>query len=286
LFLPAHSRAVSRQQHRRAHYNFSMPKTTFSPAQNGFFFANAFENVIVEDSPIGRIATRGRCGGMAFAALDHFYSGAQLPRFATSQLPENGVPPDNHPLARYIYARQMDSFMVLSAAKYVTWSLSPDNAGFLLKGVSRWTKEDEWKKLRASIDIGKPVVLGLIAARELGELGKNHQVIAFGYEEKPDRDAKTVFLYDVNYPNAEIRLHSDESRLGWIEESHNLEQWRGWFVQDYAPRMPPADLALPIAVKRVIAAHSPAQTCRAHDQVRAHHLSQLQRRRARDWGGA
>ncbi len=231
-----------------------MPKTAFSPAQHGFFFANAFENVIVKDSPFGRIATRGRCGGMAFAALDHFYSGMPLPRFATSQLPESGVPPDNHPLSRYIYARQIDSFMVLSAAKYVTWSLSPDNAGFLIKGVSRWTKEDEWKKLRASIDIGKPVVLGLIGARDLAELGKNHQVIAFGYDESLNKESRIVHIYDVNYPNRELRLHTDSHRTGWIEDSPNLEQWRGWFVQDYAPLMPPSNLALPIAVKRVIAA--------------------------------
>ena len=56
-----------------------MPKTLFSPAQHGFRFANYFENVIFEESPFGRIATRGRCGGMAFAALDHYYAGLALP---------------------------------------------------------------------------------------------------------------------------------------------------------------------------------------------------------------
>jgi hypothetical protein len=231
-----------------------MPKTLFSPTKDGFRFANAFENVIFEESPFGRVATRGRCGGMAFAALDHFYAGAEMPGFTPAQLPENGVPPDAHPLARYIYRRQIDSFMVLSAAKYVTWSLAPDDAGFLVKGVSRWTKEDEWRKLRASIDTGKPCVLGLIRARDFGHLGDNHQVVAYGYEYSPEKQSMTVQIYDVNYPSRETALLSDKFRIGWLEDSPNLEQWRGWFVQDYAPHQPPQGLDLPITIKRAFEA--------------------------------
>jgi hypothetical protein len=229
-----------------------MPKTRFSVAKDGFKFANSFENVIFEESPFGRVATRGRCGGMAFAVLDHFYAGVQVPSFSPAQLPETGVPPDAHPLARYIYRRQLDSFMVLSAAKYMTWSLAPDDAGFLVKGVSRWTKEDEWRKLCASIDIGKPCVLGLIRARDLNHLGDNHQVVAYGYDYTPEKQSMVLHIYDVNYPGREIALLSDKFRSGWLEDSPNLEQWRGWFVQDYAPHQPPQGLDLPITIKRAI----------------------------------
>jgi hypothetical protein len=229
-----------------------MPKTRFSVAKDGFKFANSFENVIFEESPFGRVATRGRCGGMAFAVLDHFYAGAQVPSFSPAQLPEAGVPPDAHPLARYIYRRQLDSFMVLSATKYMTWSLAPDDAGFLVKGVSRWTKEDEWRKLCASIDIGKPCVLGLIRARDLNHLGDNHQVVAYGYDYTPEKKSMVVHIYDVNYPGREIALLSDKFRPGWLEDSPNLEQWRGWFVQDYAPHQPPQGLDLPITIKRAL----------------------------------
>jgi hypothetical protein len=227
-----------------------MPKTTFKPEQHGYHFANFFENVILEESPMGKIATRGRCGGMAFSALDHFYSGLQLPKFTSEQLAPKGVPPDSHPLAKYIYRRQLDSFFVLSGLKYITWSLSPDSAGFLVKGVSRWTKEDEWQKLADNIDRGKPVTLGLIAARDLAGLTSNHQVIAYGYA--IEGDARIVHIYDVNYPDEEIQLRSDSEMLGWFETSRTKESWRGWFVQDYAPILPPPDISLPLPSKKGI----------------------------------
>jgi hypothetical protein len=235
-----------------------------------------FENVIFEESPFGRVSTRGRCGGMAFAALDHFYAGLQMPALSTAQLPsDKGVPPDSHPLARYIYRRQLDSFMVLSAAKYVTWSLSPDDAGFIVRGVTRWTKQDEWTRLRASIDAGKPTVLGLITARQIADLGKNHQVIAYGYDYTPDTDAMTVHIYDVNYPGKEIKLLSDKFRPGWLEDSPNLEQWRGWFVQDYAPHLPPEGLHLPVVIRKAFEsirrAAKPVGLTVTLDRVTFHH---------------
>jgi hypothetical protein len=228
-----------------------MPSTLFSPAKHGFRFANFFENVIFEESPFGRVATRGRCGGMAFTALDHFYAGLPVPGFTPAQLAPGHVPPDAHPLARYIYKRQIDSFLVLSAVKYITWSLSPDDASFLVKGVTRWTKQDEFAKLRASIDSGKPVTLGLIVARDLAGLGQNHQVIAYGYDYAPVKDAMTVNIYDVNYPDRELTLTSDKFRSGWIESSPTQENWRGWFVQDYAPNQPPANLTQPLPPRPV-----------------------------------
>lgn len=223
-----------------------MPKTLFSPAKHGFHFANYFENVILEDSPFGRIATRGRCGGMAFTALDHFHAGLPLPNFSQEQLRPALVPPDAHPLSKYIYKRQLDSFFMLSAVKYITWSLSPDDAGFLVKGVARWTREDEFPKLRASIDAGKPVTLGLIAARDLAGLQQNHQVVAYGYDTIPNKDGLMVHIYDVNAPGKELTLSSDTFRSGWIANSASQESWRGWFVQDYAPNHPPLGLAAPL----------------------------------------
>lgn len=218
-----------------------MPKTLFSPAQHGFRFANYFENVIFEESPFGRIATRGRCGGMAFAALDHYYAGLALPNVTQRQLAPALVPPDSAPLSSYIYRRQIDSFLMLSAVKYLTYSLAPDAAGFLVKGVRRWTREDEFPKLRASIDTGKPAPLGLIAARDLRGLGQNHQVIAYGYDLAAN-GVITLDIYDVNYANRALTLRSDPARGDWLEDSETQESWRGWFVEDYAPQLPPAGL--------------------------------------------
>jgi hypothetical protein len=185
---------------------------------------------------------------MAFCALDHFSGGLTMPQFRGADFGQKGVPPDGHPLADYIYQRQLDSFMVLSAAKFVTWSLAPDAPNFISKGVQHRTKHDEFARLRASIDRGVPVPLGLIVARDLANLGRNHQVVAYGYEHDAAAQKHTVHIYDVNWPDQEITLTSGKDDAGWLESSPGKEQWRGWFVQDFAPRRPPPDLARPLAV--------------------------------------
>jgi len=221
-----------------------MPKTLFTPQTDGFHFINSFEN-IVKLPLIGTIRTYGRCGGMSYTALDHYFAKLSMPRLATQDFAQsNGVPPDGHPLANYIYRRQIKSFMTPSALKFVLWSLYGDGPGSLNKGVSRLTKENEFKKLKSAIDRGVPVPLGLIMARNLKDFGKNHQVIAFDYEE--DADSQTVHIYDVNYADRGMILRSRSDELSWQEcdTKGNLLgiEWRGWFVQDYKRREIPPEL--------------------------------------------
>jgi hypothetical protein len=223
-----------------------MPKTQFSPKENGFHFANYFVNVIANVPGVGTVQTAGRCGGMSFCTLDHLAAGLALPAFQGADFGQKGVPPDGHPLADYIYQRQLDSFFVVSAVKFVAWSLAPDAANFLSKGITFRTKVEEFKKLRDSIDRGAPVTLGLIVARDLGGLGRNHQVVAYGYDYDEDAQSHTVHIYDVNWPDLEITLTSGKGDAGWVESSPGKERWRGWFVQDFAPRRPPTDLSRPI----------------------------------------
>jgi len=219
-----------------------MPKTKFTPAKDGFHFANYFINQIANVPGVGALQTAGRCGGMSYCALDHFNAGIALPPFKGSDFGSKGVPPDGHPLADYIYQRQLDSFFTLSAVKLITYTLASDAGNFLIKGITKRTKEEEWKKLKDSIDRGAPVTLGLIIARDLGKLGHNHQVVAYGYDFDEASGKMTVHIYDVNWPNQEITLTSAKGDAGWAESSPGKEQWRGWFVQDYAPRRPPPDL--------------------------------------------
>ncbi len=220
-----------------------MPKTHFSPSKNGFLFANYFINTIANVPGVGTLQTAGRCGGMAYCALDHFAAGLTLPQFRGTDFGAKGVPSDGTALADYIYQRQIDSFLTLSAIKLITWTLAPDAGNFLTKGVTRRTKEDEWKRLRESIDRGVPVPIALIVARDLGSLGKNHQVVAYGYDVDVTTKQQTVYIYDVNWPELELALVSGRDDAGWQETSPAKEKWRGWFVQDYAPRRPPPDLA-------------------------------------------
>lgn len=223
-----------------------MPKVDFSPARDGFQFANYFANQIADIPGIGKLQTAGRCGGMAYCALDHYAARRPLPKFKPSDFSDTGVPPDGHPLADYIYQRQLDSFFTLSAVKFITWTLAPDAGNFFVRGVTERTKKEEFRKLREAIDRGTPVPLGLIAARSLNDLGRNHQVVAYGYDHDPKTQRMTVYIYDVNWPGREITLTSGKDDPGWLESSPGKEQWRGWFVQDYAPRLPPPDLAKPL----------------------------------------
>jgi hypothetical protein len=224
-----------------------VPKTAFSPAQNGFHFANYFVNVIADVPGVGKLQTGGRCGGMAFSALDHFFFNLTLPAFTSEDFAPELVPPDRHPLSQYIYNRQLDSFFTLTAPKFVVWSLASDEPTFFSKGVRRRTREDEWKRLCDAIDRGTPVTLGLIVARDLSGLGHNHQVVAYGYDADTSTGKLTVHIYDVNWPEQELTLTAGVDDAMWLENSPGKEQWRGWFVQDYIARRPPDGLAQPLA---------------------------------------
>ncbi len=223
-----------------------MPKVDFSPARDGFQFGNYFVNQIADIPGVGKLQSAGRCGGMSYCVLDHYAARQPVPGFKPSDFGDKGVPPDGHPLADYIYRRQLDSFLTLSAIKFITWTLAPDASNFLVRGVTDRTKKEEFKKLREAIDRGTPVPLGLIVARNLNDLGRNHQVVAYGYDYDPKTQRMTVYIYDVNWPGQEITLSSGKNDAGWFESSPGKEQWRGWFVQDYAPHRPPPDLAKPL----------------------------------------
>jgi hypothetical protein len=215
----------------------------FDPATHGFAFPNAFVNVVLTLPNGAQITTAGRCGGMAYAALDYFLPGQPVPRMHSDLWAPGRVPPDSHWLAQYFTSRLRDSFFTGSAAKFVTWSLHSDDPTWVFKGVTRWTKEEELPRVMASIDRGRPVVLGLVVARSLGAIGDNHQVIAYGYERSEDGRV-VVAVYDNNTPGRPVTLTSLADQHDWTASNGHV--WRGFFVQDYTPRSP-----------RVLTRHAP-----------------------------
>lgn len=213
-------------------------KIGFEPSRHGFRFPNAFVNQIASVPGFGNIETRGRCGGMAYAALDYFFAGVPIPAYVTANFAPGQAPPDGHWLADYIYARLMNSFFTPSAAKFPEWTVHSDHETWFYKGVTRWTKEEEFPKLRARIDSGRPAILGLVGADNLADVGnKNHQVVAYGYEGYPAVGAMTVWIYDNNHPGREVALTSEAGNPHWNASTGEI--WRGFFVHDYAHRNPP-----------------------------------------------
>jgi hypothetical protein len=112
-----------------------MTMTSFDPAVHGFHFDNRFTNV-AGTLPGGlKISTRGRCGGMTYAALDYHHLGRAAPAFVPTAPAR--VPPDGHPLSEYLLRRQLDSMANQSALRFVTWTLFPDDGLPFARGVRR-----------------------------------------------------------------------------------------------------------------------------------------------------
>jgi hypothetical protein len=210
--------------------------TDFRPHIHGFHFPNAFVNNVIFD-----IKTKGRCGGMAYASLDYYFAGIQIPNLRAEHFQPNTYPPDGHPIADYIYRRLFDSFTAPRAVNYPRWTLASNEE------ISHWTKEDEFFRLQYYVDNGISVPLGLIKATNLVEIGnENHQVVAYGYLFDRNAEMMEVYIYDNNFPDKEVILKSGPSQLGFEEFVSNqngdlerMETYRGFFVHSYRQANPP-----------------------------------------------
>lgn len=167
--------------------------SNFLPSVNGFPFQNHWPSEPDLSIPFigGPIkigdASKGLCGGMAYAVRDYFEDGQPVPTD-----PNN--PALHTPLYNFIVRRLFDSFDIpAGVAKYMTWQL-PTRHQF------EDTVKHEWPTIKAGIDAGQLVCLGLIRARSFspGDLGKNHQVLAYGYD-VDDAGNVTLHLYDPNH---------------------------------------------------------------------------------------
>jgi hypothetical protein len=215
-----------------------MPRLDFRPERDGFHFANGFTN------RMGPITTYGRCGGMVYAALDHYLTGVPIPSVGGADFAaSSGVPADGTPLADYLYRRSTSSILNWSARRFLTWQAFRSRQDCLARSVR------EFDLLKHRIDRGLLTPLGLVAAA--GGPGASHQVLAYGY----DHDAEgrpVVYLWDNNRPDVECVLRAD-LQLGTICEydatadpglTAPVHRWKGWFVHDHydlsSPQRPPS----------------------------------------------
>ncbi len=249
-----------------------MPRTAFDPRVHGFAFGNrwTFDEVerhrlhrqfaahLVQRGLLGPISSSlvplgvralrsrleshlapgyGLCGGMCFAALDFYKAGLPLPRGDGP----GGQPAPGTSLRDYIWQRQLDS-LVSDAARFMAWLIAlnyvPPSRPFR-GGATRllaWSRQ-EWDRLKAGVDAGEPVPIGLV--RDTRNVYDNHQVLAIGYEE-PVGNHGTVYLYDPNCPDrdATLRFEFGERLLDGRESCGVETSLRGLFCEAYTPRDP------------------------------------------------
>lgn len=219
----------------------------FRPSANGFAFANDFPKgplFRVLGIPVGN-AANGICGGMAFAARDLFDARLRPP-------PDAAPPPPRTRLFRYLVRRLFASFdLPVGPLRYLAWMWLPNGDRFGLHGVAWRTIERQWPSVRRDLDAGVLVPLGLVRAKgNPMELGRNHQVLAYGYALDEASSALTVSVYDPNHPGEDgvsLRLSlAAPSRAAHIDYVDGEEPVFGFFRTTYRP--PRADSVRGIGV--------------------------------------
>lgn len=169
-----------------------MGKTNFKPQKHAFKFGNRFRNEVrvfgSDKIPIIgkylKMETNGLCGGMAFSALDYYYSDRPTPTVVSA----------NSQLRKYLLKRQLDSFKYRDSWRFFRWTRKSS------RDIASKTLKNEIPKVKKSIDRGKPVVIGLVGATKLADIGnENHQVICYGYDINSSGGTE-LCIYDPNCP--------------------------------------------------------------------------------------
>lgn len=206
-----------------------MPMTTFDPKQHGFHFPNRFvNNISIADIPL--FTTKGRCGGMVYAALDYYNTGTIIPS-------NTNLPADGTTLADYIWNRQKKSLEdMLPAFVEKTSAFWESDHDRFMWGVR---PEGQLGVLKKCVDSNRPVPLGLISVKTGFDV--HHQVLGIGYDLLGPREQDVrVHIYDPNYPDDSrhpdnvITLIPDPSRncfqASYADGSLTGDLWRTYFV--------------------------------------------------------
>ena len=226
------------------------PPAGFLPSRDGFAFTNSWPPApgMSVRTPFGAIgignAARGLCGGMVFASLDYWQAGLRPP----AERPAPGSP-----LYRFIVWRLVQSWHIpAGVARYYRGMNRPDGntpvrlAGHPLvarRGVSHRTVTRHWPQIRAYLDAGQPVALGVVTVASGNPflLGHNHQVLAYGY--RLAGTEVTVQVYDPNTgPDDGVHIRFETSAPAAATFTHNINiGWpvRGFFRTAYSPDVPP-----------------------------------------------
>ena len=168
----------------------------FLPSTGGLHFANRFPS-----GPTLRLgpldprwigigdAASGLCGGMAWFVRESFVAGQAIP-------PDTNAPANGSPLFQALVRRQVKSLEWFRTPLGFWWI-----GGFGTDRTARRTREQEWPRIRATIDAGRLAMIGLVRHKGANpfNLTKSHQVLGYGYT--LDGDTVTLRIYDPNWPD-------------------------------------------------------------------------------------
>lgn len=167
----------------------------FLPSTHGLRFANRFPpGPTVRFGPIDPRwigigdASAGLCGGMVWFVRERFEAGQPIP--TDTEAPANGSP-----LFRALVNRQVRSLDWLRAPLRFWWM-----GAIGLERAARRTRDVEAPRIRADIDAGHLVRIGLVRHHGLSPraMTQSHQVVAYAYA--VEGDAVTLRIYDPNWP--------------------------------------------------------------------------------------
>ena len=231
----------------------------FLPSVHGLRFANRFPPgptlsfAGLDPRRLGfGDAAAGLCGGMALTTRDLFEAGVAAPLDPTP--PENGSPRFRALVRRQV--ESLDWFRV--PLRYLDLqALRPDPPTGLAALLGREPPRvaallHELLRIRAEIDAGHPVVVGLVrvSGGSPWKLTSNHQVLAYAYEIAGGGagDTITIHVYDPNHPMRDdvtlevgVATGADADTRPWRERitmrQSTGEPLLGFFRQPYpAPR--------------------------------------------------
>ncbi len=189
-------------------------------------------------------AANGLCGGMAFVTADHHRAG--VPIWTDETAPAEG---STH--FKTLVRRQLDSFdLGLLPFRFLAFQAfrpdtpTPWSERLGIAGRLEVTARDEWPRVRARLDAGELVNLGLVrtTSADPRRLTSNHQVLAYGYTIDDD-GAVSIAVYDPNHPlddSIELRLTlAADGSLSGLSQSTG-EPLFAFFRYPYKPK-PPTD---------------------------------------------
>lgn len=217
-------------------------RTRFRTPQHAFPFPNVFPAgtpLLEVRSPFGALrigdCSNGLCGGFVYGALDFFYSNRPTPRFC------------NEVVRNYLVWRLFDSFgLPFGPVRiYRLMATRGDSSSLYQQSVL-----GAWPRVRRHLHNLRPVPLILIRTESKNpwQLGKNHQVLATGYDYDAPSGRVSLQLYDPNYPvggdgGAPVTLtftsRPKDRRGQWMEHSLDGDSVRGFMVNSYRYKEPP-----------------------------------------------